>query len=150
MLARLSLPVVLNKSCVCIILRRENSQKCIRKRERACVYVMYKLATARFCEDSFESIREKRLSNLLLEYEIPERTRNTKGDISVHKKNSQSQNNNNYINKLLLRESSIPTIHCRGRSNKNKRDQTPTKKSPALFLKRFSLFFFLFFFFFFF
>ena len=27
---------------------------------------MYKLATARFCEDSFESIREKRLSNFLL------------------------------------------------------------------------------------
>ena len=68
---------------------------------------MYKLATARFCKDSFESIREKRLSNLLLEYEIPERTRNTKGDISVHKKTSQSQNNNYIINKLLLRESIV-------------------------------------------
>ena len=69
--------------------------KSIRKRERACVYVMYKLATARFCEDSFESIREKRLSNLLLEYEIPERTRNTKGDISVHKKTSIAEQHNN-------------------------------------------------------
>ena len=56
---------------------------------------MYKLATARFCKDSFESIREKRLSNLLLEYEIPERTRNTKGDISVHKKTSIAEQHNN-------------------------------------------------------
>jgi hypothetical protein len=43
-------------------------------------------------------------SILLLDYEIPrESSHNTKGDISVHKKTSQSQNNN-YINKLLLRE----------------------------------------------
>ena len=37
-----------------------------------------------------------------------------------------------------------------GQIKKTKRDQTPTKKSPALFVKRFSLFFFLFFLFFFF
>ena len=149
----LSLPVVLNKSCVCIILRRENSQKCIRrKRERACVYVLYKLATARFCEDSFESsIREKRLSiNIVI------RLRDTARELTRHKrrylrpqKNQSITEQQLYI-KLLLRESSIPSIHCRGRSNKNKRDQTPTKKRPALFLKRFSLFFFLFFLFFFF
>ena len=34
-------------------------------RESVCVYVIYKLATARFCKDSFESIREKRLSNIV-------------------------------------------------------------------------------------
>ena len=65
---------------------------------------MYKLATARFCEDSFESIREKRLSNLLLEYEIPERTRNTKGDISVHKKTSIITEQQQLIIISLLRE----------------------------------------------
>jgi hypothetical protein len=79
-------------------------------------------------------------SILLLDYEIPrESSHNTKGDISVHKK-KQSITEQQLYNKLLLRESSIPSIHCRGRSNKNKRDQTPTKKSPALFLKRASLY----------
>ncbi len=49
---------------------------------------------------------EKKDYPLLLDYEIPrESSHNTKGDISVHKKNSISQSqNNNYINKLLLRE----------------------------------------------
>ena len=47
-------------------------------------------------------------SILLLDYEIPrESSHNTKGDISVHKKTSQSQNNNYIINKLLLRESIV-------------------------------------------
>ena len=50
---------------------------------------------------------EKKDYPILLEYEIPESTHNTKGDISVHKKTSQSQNNNYIINKLLLRESIV-------------------------------------------
>ena len=87
---------------------------------------------------------EKKDYPILLEYEIPESTHNTKGDISVHKKTSITTENHNELISLLREYYSHSS---RGRSNKNKRDQTPTKKS-ALFLKRFSLFFFLFFFFF--
>ena len=51
---------------------------------------------------------EKKDYPMLLDYEIPrESSHNTKGDISVHKKTSQSQNNNYIINKLLLRESIV-------------------------------------------
>ena len=59
---------------------------------------------------------------------------NTKGDISVHKKTSQSENNN-YINKLLLRESGIPTIRAESRSIKTKETRHTDKKEPRSLLK---------------
>ena len=47
---------------------------------------------------------EKKDYPLLLEHEIPERTRNTKGDISVHKKTSIITEQQQLIIISLLRE----------------------------------------------
>lgn len=47
---------------------------------------------------------EKKDYPLLLEYEIPERTHNTKGDISVHKKTSIITEQQQLIIISLLRE----------------------------------------------
>ena len=72
-------------------------------------------------------LEKKDYPSILFDYEIPrESSHNTKGDISVHKKTSQSQNNN-YINKLLLRERSIPTIRA-----ENKRPDTDKKEPRSL------------------